>query len=229
MRRTIATPALLASLCLGLVAEQSAQSTTFRPYTLRTQLLDSQIVFEGRIDRLFACPDATAFPRTCGQVTVSRFHKGQTSTGKVVILVPGGTRSDGSSVQVTGAPTLRAGDVILGATTVMPGSADTVALTNSETALVKRVTEGTTHLAANAQERKLVTLPLDACPQYGPKPFGVGEATPERADSLSGEAPASPPAPVTFMTWTQAQQAVAQGIAATAATGRPPAVIRGAN
>lgn len=229
MRRTITTPALLASLCLGLVAERAAQSTTFRPYTLRTQLQDSQLVFEGRIDRLFACPDTTAFPRTCGQVTVSRFHKGQASTGKVVILVPGGTRPDGSSVLVTGAPTLRVGDVILGATTVMPGSADTVALTNFETALVKRVTEGTAQLAANAQERKFVTLPLDARPQYGPKPFGVGEATPERADSLSNDAPAASPAPVTYMTWTQLQQAVVQGVAATAATGRPPAAIHGAN
>ena len=223
--RTKELSSCLAACLVGVAALAGPVSaSSWLPFDLRGQLQGSQLVLEGHIDRVFPCPDPeSGFPRTCAMVTGQRFLKGRATSGKVTLFVPGGTLSDGTVVNVAGTPALVAGDVVLLSTTVKAGSQDMVALTNFDTAFIRRVTNSQgVQVAANPIGRAFLTLPLDGRPRVVPKPVTstVGTDEPSRPPLVS----------MPEMPWEVAVKAVAQGIAVVAATssGTPAATIAGA-
>lgn len=212
---------LAAGVGLGAALAGPALATSFRSTAteLRGQLQASALVFEGQIDSVYACPDPESkFPRTCGRVSISRTFKGGTSSGKVILMIPGGTLPDGRSVVVSGAPALQQGETVLVSSTVKPASQDTVALTNFDTALLRRSpgAEGTA-LVTDARGRVLADWPLDGRARFTPKPYGVGPAGPTEADSATG-GPNVPEPALAPMTWRQVEDTVTAGLAAIADT-----------
>ena len=225
---------LAVGLCAAIAAPAAA--TTWLPHDLTSQLQASPLVFEGRVEQVYPCPDApTGLPRTCSLMSVQHVDKGRIQSGRVIVVLPGGVLADGRSVRMAGAPTLSVGDEVMASATVMVGSDSMVALSNFDTALLRKVTSSdpaTAPVAADANGRALLALPLQGQPTYAPTTSAGGGVPAAPADSIPGQPPRVPPPPVTLpvLTWQRAVQTVVDGINATVGTSSsvPPANIRGA-
>jgi hypothetical protein len=207
----------------------TASASVFRFQDLHGQLAASEIVLEGHVDRMFPCPDAaTGLPRTCAAVSAVSFFKGGASSGKVILLFPGGQLPDGSSVRMVGAPDVHDGETVIASAIVKPGSDAMLVLANFGAALLRRQVDAAgREVTADAVERSLSALPLVGPAQYLPA-AGAASSDDEGAPRASVPPPQPPPPP---LAWSAARRAIADGLRAIASAGdaaTPARTIQGA-
>ncbi len=174
---------------LALLISIPCAATVFLPYDLASQVRDSDVVFEGTVEIVFACPDPTDdVPRTCASVAVEHYFKGDRGARHMTLVVPGGEASNGTFVQVVGAPTFREGETILVSSFETPDPMGLSGLMNFDTAMLrKHQTKSGAGVAQNAEGRTLSALPLDSRAVLH-QPAGEGETGASAQQPLSWEA-----------------------------------------
>jgi hypothetical protein len=139
-----------------------AGATVFLPFDLVSQVEASELVFEGTVELVYACPNPDGdLPRTCASVAVDSLFKGEHAPSHVTLVVPGGLAANGTWVQMVGAPSLAEGERVIASTFLTPDPQGLVGLVNFDTALlVRSVTKSGNAVALNADRRALRSLPL---------------------------------------------------------------------
>lgn len=184
---------------LALLISIPCAATVFLPFDLTSQVRDSDVVFEGTVEIVFACPDPTDdVPRTCASVAVDRYFKGDRGEHHLTLVVPGGEAANGTYVQVVGAPTFHQGETVLVSTFQTPDPTGLSGLVNFDTALLrKHQTKEGDSVTRNAEGRTLSKLPLDGRAVFH-QPAGASEAAAVDPQPLS---------------WDAARRAVARAVA----------------